>query len=112
MIKANDSLQRCNGTENYHKISLGLICTDGVLELAETFKCYWFTDIIASYQPELKKYNRQIWKIIRNDGESNAVVICDELNRLVTQEIPYTNFEPNMAIVWVFDGIALLPSEY
>ena len=112
-MNANDQLKEYNCSDNYYKYNFGLIITDGVKALAEQFECFWFLDIIASYQGQLKNEEFQVWKLTKHDGDK-ATVTCDDGNdRIIkTQKIPYTDFSANEATVWVEFGTALLPSEH
>jgi hypothetical protein len=112
-IDANEQLQHFNGTENYYKYFGGLVLTDGVRELAERFKCYWLLDIIASYQPELRKECFQVWTLLRNENDT-ALVRCTNGNEkeLISQTIPYTDFKAHIATIWLHHMVLLLPSEY
>jgi len=81
--------------------------------MADTFGVYWLLDIIASYQPQLKNEEFQVWSLGRNE-DSSAIVLCTDGNDKVlqSQNIPWTDFEPTVATVWVEFGTALLPSEH
>jgi len=111
-MNANDELREYNCTENYYR-HYNLQITDGAKALADKFGCYWFLDIIASYQQYLKDEEFQVWTLKKNE-DSAAVVICtDGNNRVIkTQQIPFTDFNADEATVWVENGIALLPSEH
>lgn len=53
--KANDYLPGYTRTENWYKtIVPGITYTDGVQALCDEFHCYWFLDVISSYQIEKK----------------------------------------------------------
>jgi hypothetical protein len=111
-MNANDTIETYGGTESYHRYLLGLVITDGVKELADRFQCYWFLDIVASYQAELKGEEFQSWKLKR-DGDG-AIVTCDDVygKILKRQDITYTDFSADEATVWVVDKVMLLPNEY
>ena len=113
MINANDTLREHNCSDNFYKYNFGLVITDGVKALAETYSCWWLIDIIASYQPQLRKEEFQVWKLEKYDGDK-ATVTCEDGNDhiLRTQKIPYTDFSADIATVWVEFGTALLPSEH
>lgn len=116
-MDANEQLTRYNCTDQYHKCNFGLLITDGALALAETFSCFWFLDIIASYQKQLRDQEFQVWSLGKNE-DSSAIVLCTDGNNklLVSQEIPLTDFKATVATVWVeiCDEliVALLPSEH
>lgn len=121
----NADLEQFTGTQSYAKYLGGLVLTDGVRYLAEKGGCFWFLDIIASYQnaarrdPMLKEM--QFWTLKVN-ADKTAVVICerDTDNVAFKQELKYTDFPLSEVKVWVelgsVDGIhpayvAMLPSE-
>jgi len=116
-MNANDELRQYTGTEKYYLHTCGLIITDGAKELADRWGAYWLLDIIASYQAQLKKEEFQVWTIGRNE-DSTAIIICTNGNNkiLITQAVPYTDFVPTVATVWVSNNgensFAMLPSEY
>lgn len=112
-MNANDEFKEYTATDNYYRHPLGIVYTDGVRALATRFECYWFVDVIASYQRQLKLEPFQVWRLDKKDDES-AVVTCTEGNDriLQTQRIPYTDFAADEATIWLVDDVALLPSEY
>ena len=111
-MNANDELREHNCSDNFYKYNYGMVITDGVKALADKFECYWFLDIIASYQSQLKNEEFQVWKLQRTG--SSAVVTCTDGNdnQLKSQRVPWTDFNPTVATVWVEFGTALLPSEH
>jgi len=55
---ALSQLNGFSGTESYHRFSVlfpNLVLTDGVKFLAENASCYWWLDIIGSYQSLAQK---------------------------------------------------------
>ena len=112
-MNANDSLREHTSTDNYYKYGQLLLITDGVKALCEQFQCYWFLDVIGSYQPQPESEDFQVWSLGKND-DSSAVVLCTDGNDrvLVSQQIEYTDFNPTEATVWVEGNVALLPSEH
>ncbi|MBN9485254.1 MAG: hypothetical protein BGO70_02240 [Bacteroidetes bacterium 43-93] len=112
-MNANDQLKEFTGTENYYQYMFGMLITDGVKTLCERFECWWFLDIVCSYQPVLKQEDFQAWSLgVNEDG--SAVVICTDGNDriLKTQDIPFTDFKAKESTVWCVMGVVLLPSEY
>jgi hypothetical protein len=114
-MNANDSLNSCTCTDGYYATILpNFFHTSGVHELAEKFKCYWFVDIVVSYQlvPKITSEDFQVWTLKRT-GDT-AVVTCTDGNGkyLVSQDIEATSFEPDEATIWVEGKVALLPSEH
>ncbi len=113
MVHANDLIEECTCTESYYKtIIKNFYHTDGVKTLCDKFECFWFLDIVVSYQPELKGQEFQVWELERKGN--SATVICHDGNdnQLVKQEIPFTDFEPDTAVIWVEGNVALLPTEH
>ena len=108
-------LKNFTGTTQYYGSSFGLLkLTDGVHYLRERANCYWFIDIIESYQPTMKQTPFQIWGIKKNEDDS-AMVYCKEdshLKPIVQQEIPYTDFPLKEYEMYCIDGIVLLKNEY
>jgi hypothetical protein len=92
--------------------------TDGVKELATSYKCFWILDIIASYQPQLCKRGEegfQLWKLRRVDEtQYQAIVVCEDGNGnvLVEQTIEHTDIEADDVKLYCMDSVILLPSEY
>jgi uncharacterized repeat protein (TIGR04076 family) len=113
-MNANDSLSEYTGTEHYYRYFGDLVLTDGAKALADQFECYWFLDIIASFYPQLRKEEFQVWKLTRKDQETQAVVSCTDGNKKVwvEQKIPFTDFKPNEATLWLEFNVILLPSEH
>jgi len=112
-MNANDQLREHNFSDNYYKHNLGAVFTDGVRALCEMFACYWFLDIIVSYQPELTNEEFQVWKLLRHE-DSTAIVSCSNGNgkTLKQQKIPFTDFAAQEATVWVEFNVILLPIEH
>lgn len=112
-INANDQLSEYCCTDGYHKWMGGLLITDGVQALGEMYQCYWLIDLIASYQSALRKEEFQVWKWEKTAADK-GVMTCENGNGKVlkSQKINYTDIEADAAIVWVEEGVALLPSEH
>lgn len=104
------------GTFYYYKVShiSGLNCTDGVQYLRGVCKCFWLTDIIASYQSALRNHPFQVWTLKLNKTGDGAKVECSDGNgnRLIVQRIQYTDFPLSEIKLYCSDGVILLPSEY
>lgn len=115
-MNANDFLKEHTCTNAYHTYMGNFLVTDGVLTMANTFSCYWYIDIIASYQRQLKAEPFQVWTLTRTDD--TAVVKCTDGNDnvLVSQHIPYTDFKPTTATIWIERDettiVGLLPTEH
>jgi len=67
----------------------------------------------VNYQPQLQSEEFQVWKLATN-AENAAIITCTDGNDKVLkqQRIPFTDFEPDEATVWVEDRVILLPSEH
>ena len=77
------------------------------------FECFWFIDIVCSYQPELKSEDFQVWTLRKNeDGSGKVVCTVGNERVLKTQVIPFFLFDADKATVWVEGNIVLLPSEH
>jgi hypothetical protein len=124
-------LESFSGTTGYYKLSPlfpRFVLTDGTLFLADSCKCYWLLELIASYQfdkriknhPELIG-NTQFWKleVIKNKG----LLICewDEGQTVLEHSLDYTDFPLQKIKIWVGQtelanealvSVAYLPSEY
>lgn len=116
MKNANNLLEDFSGTENYYRHSMSnLFYTDGVQHAMETMKCYWFTDLVMSYQTKAfrEKNEFQVWILMRQKDES-FIAICEDgdNNKLLDQKIPFSDFEHDTLTYWLVDGVLLLPSEY
>ena len=110
-----EELCQFTGTTRYYPSTFRkLNLTDGVHYLREKANCYWFIDIIESYQHELKGINFQIWGIKVNEDKT-AIVYCKEDSDkvpLITQELTYTDFPLNTFELYCIDDVVLLKSEY
>ena len=112
-----DIINHAHGTNAYHKFSSFKhypVVTDGVIAVAEVAGCYWFLDIIGSYQTNKRlDPNFQVWKLAVNHENSTAVVSgCNDTELIVKQDIPYTDFPLEEFKLFLMDGIILLPSEH
>jgi hypothetical protein len=94
-------------------IQFGLVLTDGAKALADNFQCYWFLDIIASYQAQLNNQPFQVWTMKKFE-DGSAIVKCTDGNDRVLQrqEIPFTDFKADECTLWVEGNVILLPSEH
>lgn len=115
MGSANDKLVNYWGTSGYFPYLNGMHLTDGTGALGKKFHCFWFLDVIASYQDDVRLGTEepQIWKLIKNP-DGSADVICTDGNKkeLVRQHFEGTDFSEDEATVYVANRIAYLPSEH
>ena len=107
------------GTSQWFKHPFGIIFTEGVSHLADKGNCFWFLDIIASYQHELTKNHFQIWGIKKDKEGNGALVYCKEDTNephLVEQILEYADFPfEEFELYCINDGqhkTVLLKSEY
>jgi hypothetical protein len=118
-MKAEDLmvlLQQFTGTEYYyqHKAfgSAKLLLTDGTCFLREQANCYWLFDLICSYQYKLHNETFQCWKLKREKTDGWLITATDGNDKqLVTQKIPYSDFPIEEVMLFLADGVVMLPSE-
>lgn len=110
---ANDDLREHSSSDQYHRYMCGMFLTDGALAMCKKFSCFWFADVICSYQHKLKDEEFQVWSLGKNE-DSSAIVLCTDGNDrvLVSQSIPWTDMEADIATLWCEGQIILLPSEH
>lgn len=116
MTKANHYFGSQNGSENFYRHNLsGIVYTDGIKELAEKCNAYWLLDLIVSHQlhEQVKNQPFQVWDLQR-EKESAFTIRCTDgnFNYVTSQEIAFSDFEYDLATVWLVDGCIMLPSEY
>jgi hypothetical protein len=110
-------LNYSTGTEAYHKFSSipGFpVATDGVIALAEAAGCFWFLDLIGSYQGNKRLDPAfQVWKLdVNQTWQSGIVRGYNDSELIITQDIPFTDFQLGEVKLYLIDGVILLPSEY
>lgn len=111
---ANDSLKGYTSVENVHNYTGNMVISGGVRALCEQFACYWFIDIVASYQQALRKEKEkfQVWHLQRYDDNSALIECTDGGERKIRNNVlDSIDFEPREATVWVTDNLIHLPSE-
>lgn len=112
-MNVNNHLSHYTGGGNQYRYLLGLVITEGVKQAADEFECYWFLDIVASYQYKLKQEEFQTWTLTKQDDIS-ALVECTDGNDniLITQKISFTDFRAKSLTVWLENDTMHLPSEH
>lgn len=112
-----EHLKQFTGTEEYYKHTLGnmkLLLTDGCHFVREQCGAYWLFDLILSHQLSAKVRLEpfQVWNLL-NKGK-HWLVTCDDGNGriIVKQQIEYSDFPLDSFVIWVEEGVALLPSEH
>ena len=115
MKNANNNFREYTGTENWYRHFTGLLFTDGVKAVAETYQAYWLIDFVFSHQlsPSVKAQPFQKWVLQRTLGDA-FVAACDDGNGriLASQPIPFSDFKDDILTLYFTEGVLLLPSEY
>ena len=118
-------------------INRGLLCTDGIMGVAQEASAYWLIDIVGSlkYEPkvwaEMNQHRLIVCKLEVNLEKSTAVFTASEMALddggaveydppIYTQEIPYTDFPLEEVTMWLDmhsryqegEQVLFLPSEY
>lgn len=99
------------GTTNYYKHpSSGLEYTDGVQHMAQAGEAYWLIDAIASYH---RQEPFQVWTLTVT-GMKAVLTMVEDTGQpvLVRQDIPFTDFPLDEIVLWLIEGVLILPSEY
>lgn len=107
-ISANDFYCDFTGTEHYYSYLLGLLLTDGIKTIAEKEECFWFLDVIASYQlsGNLKNEEFQVWKLEREEGNQFRISGTDgDDNILAEKNVPFSNFFFQEFTIWKEGGV-------
>ncbi len=115
MKNANDQLRDFTGTSQWFKHFTGLLFTEGVKHMAETFKAYWFIDLVMSHQvnANVRKHPFQTWTLKRLlDSKFAAIATDGNDNVIAKQVIPFSDFEADELTLWLEEGVLLLPSEH
>jgi len=116
MQNANENFGSSNGSENFycHRPSL-MMYTDGVKDLAESCQAYWLIDLVISYQchQAINLERFQVWDLKRVEDSRFKIVATDgNDNQIASQEIPFSDFNYDLATLWLVDGCLMLPKEY
>ncbi|HEY3322060.1 MAG TPA: hypothetical protein VGP72_16455 [Planctomycetota bacterium] len=91
------------------KYNNSLFLTCGVREFCDQKKCWWFLDVIFSYQAEARKdpmlHDCQFWHLtVRPDRTATVRCDRDKGNTAFSQEIPFTDFPDAEGTLWVEYG--------
>ncbi len=115
------ALAQFTGTENWYRHSLfrQFLYTDGVKYVAEEAGAYWLIDAIISHQYDSRIQNDrglqefQLWKLEVKEDHS-AILICEDGNdtKILTQEIPFTDFPLQKIEFYMENKVLLLPREH
>ncbi len=80
IANANDALRMHNCANAFHSYQLGMTITSGAKALADEFQCYWFLDVVCSYQPQLQSESFQVWVLKRYEETHACIVTCTDGN--------------------------------
>ena len=112
-----DALSQFSGSDHFYRHALvrNVLCTEGVVYLAETGGAHWLIDEIALAQlhSHVQREAFQLW-ILRVDAQRAATLICDDGDgRIVhTIAIPSTDFPLHEMKLYFCNNVLMLPSEY
>lgn len=115
MSNANDQLRDFTGTSQWFRHFSGLLFTDGVKAMAETFQAYWLIDLVMSHQtnPKVRVQPFQAWTLKRLlDCKFVAIATDGNENVIAKQLIHFSDFEADELTLWLEEGVLLLPSEH
>lgn len=109
----NNELRQFTGTEKWYKHITGNLYTDGVKYLAEEYCCYWFIDAVMFSGRIIQNQEFQVWKLIRVINDEFRL-LCEDgnYNNLYTQDILFSDFPGDEVMLYLIEGVLLLPSEY
>lgn len=121
-VERNYYRSSSTGTEQYHRVgTLGLVGTDGIIEMAETLQCFWVLSVIDSYKATLQKIEDDICfvKVHLNEKGGCQVRFEDGNDNLhFLQEIEFTDLK-NDLLLYVFpfhqepgNYLVIMPEEY
>lgn len=119
MVKSKEEIlniiNHSMGTTVYHRLCQldnSPVITEGVLALAEAAECFWFLDVINSYQGNKEFTSRlQVWKLEVQEDASATVYGYSGEKLVIQQEIEYTDFPLDELELYLIDGIILLSVE-
>lgn len=116
--KLKTELEQFIGTEQYYYNPLYPVMryTDGVKCLAEQAQAYWLLDIIGTeFHPKQVTGDYPsflVIKLIVKDSKANIVLEDGDYNPIIDKEIDFTDFPEGTWVLWLIDGVLILPSEY
>lgn len=113
MTFSADKLAEFHCTENYYKHWIpGYVFTDGVHYLCGEGNCMWLLDIAITHAQNYPN-NHMIVAEFRSLGDGGIVSIEDgNDNILITQKLEFADAPMDNIVLWVIEGVVLLPSEY
>lgn len=106
------------GTFTYHPHRIGNLkinLTDGCDYLREEARAFWLFDAILSHQTSVKvrRESFQVWKL-NKQADDTWLLSCEDGNKnvITDQKIQFSDFPLDEIIIWLVDGVAMLPTEY
>ena len=116
MTNANEHFGSGNGSENFYQNRFSpIIYTDGVKDMVESCGAYWLIDLVISYQhtKAVRLQPFQVWNVKRQKDDAFCIVATDGNEKeIARQEIPFSDFEYDVATLWLVNGCLMLPNEY
>lgn len=111
-------LRQFTGTETWYRHSLirKITYTDGVQYVGEHGGAYWLIDEIALaqvFEGKVAGEEFQLWKLTVAQDKT-AKLVCEDGNgrKLLTKDIPWTDFPLDEIAFYFIDNVILLASEY
>ncbi len=124
--------RQCNGSVDQHRHFLGILYTDGIKLVADKLEAHWLIDLVASWQPSIKKrhperWGFQVWRletVYRQTSDPSVkgmgwkISAWDdtpgESTRLATQAIEYSDFPEALSPFefWVEGDVMMLKEEH
>lgn len=121
-VKAH--MRQTTGTFTWHRHWLGMLFTDGIEYVCEVCEAHWLTDLVASWQPEIRKRHYdlrtfQTWRLEHVKGTEWVIEAWSDTPKaegstmLARQKIPYSDFPEDLSpfVFWVRDDMMMLKEE-
>jgi hypothetical protein len=109
-----ENLRQFIGTENYHRIFPGILCTDGIKVFADDTQCHWvISDLAVVSHLKFPRVDFQLW-VLRVKDMVGELTMREDTNApvLYRQNYKYTDFPEGTFVMYLRDGVLMLPSEY
>ena len=114
------NLSQFQGSEKYYCydfFGMKFSMTEGILYLAENACCYWFLDIICSYQRDIEKKfpeesEFQSWTIQKLKNGAWSIVGTDGDDFILKmQHVSFSDFPLEQYTVWLSQRVIMLKNE-
>ena len=119
--RVQDYMRQTNGSETFHRGTMGFTFTDGVKYVADECGAHWLIDLIESWQtrPEVKAETFQLWSLENTGGDTDGWVItcrtdsAPDGRELCRQELAVSDFPVALSpfTIYLEHGTILLPNE-